>query len=398
MLDGLRVVDMTQYLAGPTVTRLLAEMGADIVKLERPPYGDPGRGLAIIKDGRSAWFVQQNRGKKSLCIDHDSPEGRKVLDALLAEADVFVENFGPGVLEKRGLDWASLRDKYPRLIMVSVSGYGRDSDYSDRVAFDLVAQAEAGIMYMTGEADGPPQPVGTSIGDVGAGVHATAALGFALYHRERTGRGQFLDISMVDSLFHMHEVNVQGPAMTGMRWKPTRAGHQSRINAPHGAYPGPDGWLAVHVMDRQWPGMCRAMQRVDLIEDERFATLATRQKNRHELNAIVEEWMASMPSDDAVLDALAAERVPSAKVRAPYDAIGHPHFESRGMIRRVPDPIIDEVIIPGSPLRFSEQPEPLDLMAPLLGEHNESVLASLGYSSDTIAALHDSGVLHLGDT
>jgi crotonobetainyl-CoA:carnitine CoA-transferase CaiB-like acyl-CoA transferase len=153
MLDGLRVVDMTQYLAGPTVTRLLAEMGADIVKLERPPYGDPGRGLAIIKDGRSAWFVQQNRGKKSLCIDHDSPEGRKVLDALLAEADVFVENFGPGVLEKRGLDWASLREKYPRLIMVSVSGYGRDSDYSDRVAFDLVAQAEAGIMYMTGEAD-----------------------------------------------------------------------------------------------------------------------------------------------------------------------------------------------------------------------------------------------------
>lgn len=398
ILDGVRVVDMTQYLAGPTVTRLLAEMGADIVKLERPPHGDPGRAFAVIEDGRSAWFVQQNRGKKSLCVDHDDPRGREILDALLAEADVFVENFGPGVLEKRGLDWPTLHAEHPGLIMVSVSGYGRTGAYSDRTAFDLIAQAQSGIMYMTGNPDGPPQPVGTSVGDVGAGVHATAALGFALYHRERTGRGQHLDISMVDSLFHMHEMNVAGPALTGFRWKPTRAGHQSRVNAPQGAYRGPEGWLVLHVMDRQWPAMCAAMGRDDLRHDERFEGLRPRQKNRAELNSIIETWMAGFATDDDVLAVLEAHRVPCAKVLAPYEAIGHPHFESRGMIRRVEDPIIDEVVIPGSPLRFSEQPEPLDLRAPLLGEHNQAVLAALGYSAGDVEAMVAAGVLHHGET
>jgi crotonobetainyl-CoA:carnitine CoA-transferase CaiB-like acyl-CoA transferase len=397
ILEGIRVVDMTQYLAGPTVTRLLAEMGADIVKIEQPPHGDPSRSYAVVNDGRSGYFVQQNRGKKSLCIDVDQPAGRQVLDGLLAKADIFVENYGPGVLERRGLDWASLRDRYPRLIMASVSGYGREGAMSDRVAFDLIAQAQSGIMHVTGTEDGPPLPVGTSIGDVGAGVHAAAAIGFALFHRERTGAGQHLDIAMVDSLFHMHELGIQGPPLTGMRWQPSRSGHRSRLNAPLGAFEGPDGWVVIQVMERQWPGFCRAMGRPELEHDERFADIRNRQRHRDELNALIEDWARSFATNDDLIAALDAERVPCAKVLSPVDALGHPHFESRQVVRRVPDPILGEVVIPASPLRFSAQPEPLDLVAPLLGEHNEGILAELGYDDDARATLIAERVIVSGD-
>jgi len=393
ILDGIRVVDMTQYLAGPAATLLLAEMGADIVKIERPPDGDPSREYPVVNEGRSGYFVQQNRGKKSLCLDIEEAEGRKILDSLLERADVFVENYGPGVLERRGLDWASLHARHPRLVMASISGYGREGAYSHRTAFDMIAQAQAGIMHMTGSPDGPPMPVGTSIGDVGAGVHAAAGIGYALFHRERTGKGQHIDISMVDALFHMHELAVQGPALTGFRWRPTRPGHQSNVYAPQGAYKGPKGWIAVHAMARQWPPLCEAMGRPELAEDERFNSLAARQKNRTELNALIESWMGGFESDDEVITALDAERVPCAKVMEPRDAIGHPHFESRGMIRRSADPILDEVIVPGSPLRFSEQIEPLELQAPLLGEHNASVLAELGYDEERIEELTRAGIL-----
>jgi crotonobetainyl-CoA:carnitine CoA-transferase CaiB-like acyl-CoA transferase len=397
ILAGVRVLDMTQYLAGPTVTRLLAEMGADVIKVEQAPGGDPSRHYAIVKDGRSGYFVGQNRGKRSLCLDFDAPAGREVLDRLLASADVFVENYGPGVLERRRLHYGALAAQHPRLIMASISGFGRESAYKDKPAFDLVAQAYAGYMHMTGEPDGPPMAVGTSVADVMSGVHAAAAIGFALYHRERTGRGQYLDIAMVDTLWHSHEINVQGPALTGMRWRPTRAGHQSRLNAPMGAYQGPEGWIALQVMAAQWPKMCRAMGMPELEHDPRFADLVARQKHRNELNAIIEGWMATFGTDTEVLERLEAERVPCAPVLAPYDAIGHPYFESRGIVRRVTDPVLGEVVIPGSPLRFSEQPEALELVAPLLGEHNAAVLAEVGYDTSAVASLAAAGVLHQGD-
>ncbi len=396
-LDGVRVVDMTQYLAGPTVTRLLAELGADVVKIEQAPHGDPSRAYAVVNDGRSGYFVQQNRGKRSLCLDFDHPDGRAVLDALIARADVLVENYGPGVLDRRGLGWDALHRRHPRLIVASISGYGRDSEYADRAAFDLIAQAQSGIMYVTGAPDGPPMPVGTSIGDVNAGVHAAAGIGFALYQRERTGRGQHVDISMVDALFHMHELAIQGPPLTGMRWRPTRAGHQSPVNAPMGAYPGPEGWIVVQVMERQWPGFCRAIGRPELEHDERFADLRGRHRNRRELNGIVEEWTTAQASDDAVIAALESERVPCAKVIEPIAAVGHPHYESREMIRRVPDPILGEVTIPGNPLRLSEHPGPLPLLAPLLGEHNAEVLAELGYEAADIDRLEAGGVIRSGE-
>lgn len=397
LLEGVKVVDMTQYLSGPTVTRLMAELGADIVKIEQAPYGDPSRTYAIMNDGRSGYFVQQNRGKKSVCIDFDDPAGREVLDRLIADADVLVENYGPGVLERRGLDWRTLTSKHPRLIMASISGFGRESALSHKTAFDLIAQAYSGILFLTGPTDGAPTPVGTSVADVTAGVHAATGIGFALYNRERTGLGTHIDISMVDALFHAHEVAVQGPSLTKGRWRPKRAGSKSLLNAPMGVYKGPEGWIVLHVMASQWPGFCRAMGRPDLEHDPRFADLNVRQKNRDELNALIEEWMATVESDQVLLDLLDAERIPCAPVFEPANAVGHPYFESRQAVRAVHDPFLGELHIPGNPLRFSIQPGHLELTAPTLGQHNDDVLRSLGYSEEAIQELSARGVLRKGE-
>ena len=393
ILQGVRVVDMTQYLSGPTVTRLMAEQGADIVKIEQAPHGDPTRTLAMQRDGRSGYFVQQNRGKRSLCLDFDTVEGRRILDELIARADVLVQNYGPGVLEKRGLDWATLSPLHPRLIMASISGFGKQGPYSHKTAFDLIAQAYSGLLHLTGPADGPPMPVGTSYADVSAGVHALAGIGLALFHRERTGEGQHIDIAMVDALFHSHELAVQGPSMSNGRWTAKRSGHRSALTCPAGVYKGPEGWIVLQVMQAQWAGFCRAMARPDLATDERFAGLAGRHRNRDELNATIDEWLATLPSDANALARLEAERVPCAPVLAPHEAAGHPYFRARGMVRTVSDPIIGTLEIPGNPLRMSAQPEEPDLVAPLLGEHNEAVLRELGYDEDRIAALTADGTL-----
>ena len=397
ILQGVRVVDMTQYLAGPTVTRLMAELGADIVKIEQAPHGDPIRTMAIINDGRSGYFVQQNRGKRSLCLDFDRPEGRKVLDELIARADVLVENYGPGVLERRGLDYRTLCARHPRLVMASISGFGRNSSHSHKTAFDLIAQAYSGFMALTGPADGPPMNVGSSVGDVMSGVHALTGIGLALYHREKTGRGQHIDISMVDALFHTHELAVQGPSLTKGKWRPRRSGSRSVLTAPVGAFKAPEGYIVLQVMQGQWPGFCRAMGRPELANDDRFRGLWERQQNRDELNTMIEEWMATFATDADVIAVLEAERVPCAPVVDPADAGGMEYFQSRRMVRTVNDPILGDFQIPGNPLRFSEQPDDLVLVAPLLGQHNAEVLHELGYDDARIAELAGDGTLVSSD-
>jgi crotonobetainyl-CoA:carnitine CoA-transferase CaiB-like acyl-CoA transferase len=395
MLADCKVLDFTQYLAGPTVTRLMAELGADVIKVEPGPGGDPSRLLPFIKDGRSAYFVQQNRGKKSLCLDFNRPEGVEVLRALVKTVDAVVENFGPGVMEKRGLDYASLKRINPKIIMVSISAFGRKSPLSHKVGYDLIAQAFSGIMHMTGEADGPPQFVGLGIADVTSGVHAFAALGYALYYREKTGVGQHIDMSMVDALYHMHEVNVQVHALSGGQYVPKRAGSHHPLVCPVGTFKGPQGWIVILALDRQWEGVCRALGKPELAKDPRFATGADRAKHQKELIAIIETWLQSFPTDEAALQVLEEQRVPSAPVMSIVDTLAHPYFKERQMVRSVPDPILGEVMIPGFPFKYSEFPELPDIQAPLLGEHNAEVLsAQLNYTPAQIAALRDKGILY----
>ena len=395
IFSGIRVLDFTQYLAGPTVTRFMAELGATVIKVELAPGGDPSRQLPFIRDGRSAYFVQQNRGKRSFCVDLSKQEAVTLLRALAAKVDVVVENFGPGVLDKRGLGYADLRPSHPGLIMASVSAFGRTGPLAGKVGFDLMAQAFSGICHMTGDPAGPPQFVHAGIADVVSGVHAFGAIAAALFHRSRTGRGQAIDIALVDSLYHAHELNVQAFANSGGAYVPIRGGSQHPLVGPYGIYRGPQGWIALLVLDRQWPAMVAALDRPDLLTDPRFATGALRGKNRAELTRIIEDWMGTFASDAAVLEALERHRVPAAPVLSVADTVSHPYFQAREMIRRVPDPILGEVTIPGFPLKFSEFPELPALQAPLLGEHNAEVLREqLGFDDARVRDLTERGVLY----
>ena len=394
MLADCRVLDFTQYLAGPTVTRLMAEMGAHIVKVEQAPMGDPSRLLPFVKNGRSGYFVQQNRGKKSLCLDFSKPESIELLRSLAQTVDIVVENYGPGVLEKRGLDYASLKEINPKLIMVSISAFGRKSPLSHRVGYDLIAQAFSGVMHMTGEPDGPPQFVGMGVADVGSGVHAFAALGYALYYREKTGIGQHIDIAMIDALYHMHEVNVQVHALSEGQYVPMRGGSHHPLVCPCGAFKGPQGWIVILALDRQWPSVVQAIGNPELLNDSRFTTGADRAKNQAALIPMIEAWLQSFPTDEAALHALEEHRIPSASVMAVKDTLTHPYFKARDMVRTVPDQLLGEVTIPGFPLKYSAFPELPDLRAPLLGEHNAKVLSEhLHYTSEQVADLQQAGVL-----
>jgi len=220
-----------------------------------------------------------------------------------------------------------------------------------------------------------------------------AGIGLALFHRERTGDGQHVDIAMVDALFHAHEMGVQGPSITKGRWKAKRMGSRSTMYAPQGIFKSAEGYIALHVMQAQWAGLCRAMGRAELIDDERFASIIDRHDNSVELNDLVEGWLCSLPSDADALARLDAERVPCAPVLSPDEAIGHPYFEARGMVRLIDDPVMGSFHVPGNPIRLSAQPDDPDLVAPLLGEHNAAVLRELGYTDEHIAALEGRGVL-----
>ncbi|MGO9263729.1 MAG: CaiB/BaiF CoA transferase family protein [Candidatus Binataceae bacterium] len=394
MLADVKVLDFTQYLAGPTITRLMAEMGAQVIKVEQAPMGDPSRLLPAIKNGRSGYFVQQNRGKRSLCLDFAKPESMELLRALVREVDVVLENYGPGVMDRRGLDYASLKKINPRIIMASISAFGKTGPYAHKVGYDFIAQAFSGLMSMTGDPNGPPMFVGLGIADQGSGVHAFAAIGYALFYRQKTGIGQHIDISMVDALFHMHEVNVQAYGLTDGAFVPHRMGSHHQLICPCGAFKGPQGYIVVLVLDRQWAAMATAMGRPDLINDPRYATGAERGKNQKELIPIIEAWMAAQGTDEAVLKIFEAHRVPAAPVMSVVGALDHPYFKARNMVRTVTDPLLGELTITGFPLKFSEFPDLPTIEAPLLGEHGGEMLKQyLGMSDAKVAALRASGVL-----
>ncbi|MDE2005099.1 MAG: CoA transferase [Rhodospirillales bacterium] len=402
MLAGFRVLDLTQFVAGPTCTRLLAEFGAEVIKIELAPGGDRGRNSgdkprdpAHRASSTSTYFFQHNHSKKSLAIDIKSARGRDLVLALAARSDVAVENFAPGVMDRAGLGYAALSAVNPRLVMCSISLAGQTGPLSAKPGFDYMGAAYAGITAALGEPDRGPTQIPMAIGDSATGVTAAMAIAVALMHRERGGGGQHIDCSLLDTYFNMHEVNVPKTALRGADFAPPRAGSLHPDGGPTGVFRCPDGSaIAIMVMPHQWQAMVAAMGMPDLATDPRFATPRARRDNNAALAAIIEGWIARFPTREAAIAALEAERIPCAPVLTLAEAMAHPHLRARRTVRAVRDKRLGAFDIPGLAAKFSAWPERETLRAPLLGEDNEAVLRDvLGLGKEAIADLHRSGVL-----
>jgi crotonobetainyl-CoA:carnitine CoA-transferase CaiB-like acyl-CoA transferase len=314
ILDGYKVIDFSQVLAGPTVTRLMAEMGAEVIKIELPPGGDRSRHLPYLRDGRSGYFVQQNRGKKSVCIDLKNPVGYEIVRELVSAVDVMVENFAPGVIARHGLGYETVSALNPRLVMCSISLCGQTGPSSYKPGFDHIGASLAGVLDMTGEADGPPLLNTMGIGDISTGVHGLSAVLAALLYRERTGKGQWVDVSLVDTYFHYHDLSAQAFSLSRGAIKPRRSGGHHYMVTPGGIFKSRDGYVFVVALDHQWPDLCRAMGRSELADDPRFKTIAARTQNAAEVIKIIEDWLQAQESDEAALRRLDEYRVPNAPV------------------------------------------------------------------------------------
>jgi CoA:oxalate CoA-transferase len=403
MLTGYRVLDITQFVAGPTCTRLLAEAGADVIKVELAPDGDRSR-IQGIKPARqpdetassqSTYFFQHNHSKRSLALAWRHPRSTEILKTLAAKTDVLVENFSPGVMERAGLAYEQLSAINPRLIMCSISVAGQTGPLRAQPGYDYIAAAYAGVTHQIGEADGAPAQLSLAIGDVSTGVAAAMAIGFALLHRERTGEGQLIDAAILDTYFHMHEVNVPRVALRGDRFTPARTGSQHPDGGPTGLFRCRDGsYINITALAHQWVQLAAAMGQPGLVDDPRFKDARARRDNNREIVALIEGWLAGFDTREQALAALERHRVPCAPVLTLNEAMSHPHLRQRGTVREVSDPQLGTFAIPGPPVKLSRWPGRQDVRADLLGAHNEEVLKELaGLSDAEISALYDEGVL-----
>jgi crotonobetainyl-CoA:carnitine CoA-transferase CaiB-like acyl-CoA transferase len=363
------------------------------------PNGDPARGGPFLsKEGRSGYFVQHNRGKKGICVDLKTPEGHDLIADLIRKSDVLVENYAPGVIGRLGFDYERAKALNPKIVMCSISAFGQTGPLAHEPGFDYLGAAYAGITSMGGEPDGSPYFTMTAMGDVSTGAHACGAVCAALLYRERTGQGQHLDLSLLDTYFHYHEAGVETYSLSKGDFSPTRSGKQSWYALPCGVFKAKNRYMIIiATLEHHFRGLCVAMGKPELFDDERFHLNANRLKNVDALVAEIEGWFARMPSDEASMAALRENRVPHAPVLSVAEAVKHPHLRQRGTVRTVHDRILGDFDVPGFSFRFSKFPEPLELQAPFLGEHNEEVLTRyLGYPAARVRELEGKGVLRSG--
>jgi len=393
ILDGYKVLDFTHYLAGPSCTRMLAEMGAEVIKVELMPTGDGTHQLPLIVDGRSGYYVQQNRGKKSICINHKDPRAIEALKTLVKKCDVMVENFSVGVIARMGLGWDAVHEMNPKLVMCSISAFGQEGPLSHYPGYDYIAAAYTGVSSIIGTEDGTPVLPMCAFGDVGTGVSAAGAIGYALLHAERTGEGQLLDISLIDTYYQYQEINVQALSLSKGAFQPKASGPHHYVGGPLGIYQGQTQPILIMALPVQWPRFCETIGMPELLEDPRFIDLAARAENHMELVDIITKWIQEQESDQEVIRMLEEARIPVAPILSAEEAINHPHLLDRGTAQTVTDRALGEFIIPGISFRFSEFP-PLELQAPFLGEDNEDILTRLaGLTPDEVAKMTEEGAI-----
>jgi CoA:oxalate CoA-transferase len=384
VLTGIRVLDLSRALAGPSCTRMLAEMGAEVIKVEPAPGGDFVRNLSKLRgNDRSLYYIQQNLGKKSLCLNLRDPRAMAIVAALIPKVDVIVENFKPGTISEMGLGYERLREMRKDIILCSISALGQSGPLAKLPGYDFIAQAYSGVTSMIGEAGGTPYIPLVAVGDVNTGVHGALAILAALRYRDRTGKGQHLDVGLLDVYYHCHEVSVHQYSGSNGQLKPSRQGPHLNYVAPAGVFKANGGWIVIMAFLHHWKDLCKAMDRPDLVDDAKLGTDAGRLANRAEMIKLIEDWLATFPDRDSAVAHMQKNGVPAAPVLSIEETVSHSHLRARGTVRTVEDRLAGKFEIPGMPLKFSEFPQDLPLEAATLGQHNGEVLRDLLGRSDT---------------
>ncbi len=392
MLEGFKVIDFTHVVAGPHATKIMAEHGAEVIKIE-PLKGELARTLPMQREGRSGYFIQHNIGKKTMAIDISTPQGQKICHQLIKDADVVIENFSPGVMKQHNMDWQTLKTINPGLVMCSISCFGQDGPLSHLPGFDWIGQSYAGIIDLLGKKDDTPIFGDFAFGDIATGAHAYGAIVTALMHRLRGGQGQYIDISLIEVLFSFHELSVQLYDSTDGQIVATRAGADHHLLAPAGIFKCKGRYLFLVGLN-QWAGLCKAIGRDEWILDERFKNPGDTGKYREEINAAIQGWLDSQANVEKAIEILEAHRVACAPILTIAEFMDHPHVKQRGCVRTISDEVFGDIRVPRTPLRFSEFPEPPDLRAGTLGQYNHEVLREqLHYSPQQIADLESAGVI-----
>lgn len=391
-LAGLRVIDLTRVLAGPLAAQFLGDLGAEILKIEPPGKGDETRGFAPFVGGESHYFIGLNRGKRSLVLDLRAPEGAEILRRLVATADVLIENFRPGVMDRLGVGPEALMAINPRLIYCAISGFGLTGPLRDRPSFDIITQALTGVLSVNGEEGRPPHKLGLPIGDISGGIFGTIAILAALHERASSGRGRLIDVSLYDGTMSLLGYLSQLAFLTGSDPQPMGSAHPSVV--PYGGFPASDGTIIIACLaDGFWPKLCNALGCPEMGADPRYATIARRREHRAEIETriatitatrTVAEWQGLFEQHD----------VPHAPVLGVTGALAHPHAVAREMVVTVEHPTAGSLRMLGRPIKF-----PGELQVPLgppprLGEHTAEVLRrDLGFSDDEIGRLRGLGVI-----
>jgi CoA:oxalate CoA-transferase len=391
-LEGVRVIDLTQAYSGPFCTMHLADHGAEVIKIERPGMGDQTRDWGPTKNDCSAYYAFLNRNKKSLELDLGSQEGKEILFKLVKDADVVCENFKVGTMDKLGVGYEELKKVNPKIIYASISGFGLTGPLSKLPAYDIVAQAMSGLMSITGFQESGPTKVGPSIGDNYSGAYLTIGILMALYHREKTGEGQRLDVAMMDTLYSVLENAIVKYTVGG--FVPGQEGNADPSITPFDSFQAKDGLIVLGVgTNGLWAKLCKAMGREDLINNPLYENNIKRGDNylpglKNEIEAFTKTKTKA-----ELEELMVGSGIPFGQILNVGEVSEHPQTKAREMLVEVDHPIIGKMRIQGVPIKLHNTPGSVDMPAPLLGQHNEEILKKLGYSKESISQLKDKGVI-----